>query len=1038
MTTVAKTPALRRAVDAIAHPAWMVAGTAWLIVLVAAGTLAQPSIGLYRAQERYFSAWVLFIGPLPLPGARLVLTVVFLCLLTKILFRSPWRWKALGSLIVHSGALLLLLGGFLTAYFSSEGNMLIHEGERSRIVNDYHRRELAVAEISPGADFDEETAFGQGWLCPGSTLRAAGLPFELAILETQRNCAPRQRTGPAPAEHKGFAARFTLETLEPEKEDEANVMGALLKIQGAGPDDGVVALYDGMPVAPSITAAGRTFELRLRHRIEVLPYEIELLDFEKQEHPGTSKARSYKSVVNLIEDGTARRVVIEMNEPLRHRGTTFYQASFTEGGPKEATVLAAVHNEGRVFPYVASLIMCAGLLLHLVLHLPRHFKGRSEGEEVRAGRSRWSLAAPVAGALLAAVLVFGYSPKSKPELAALKTLPVQEGGRIKPLDTFARAHLLQLRARERLGEMSALEWLLELVTAPEQAHARKVFLMRNPEALAALGLENREDHLYSFSELAPALARQSELLEKLLRAERKELAAVERQLVDDYHNAVLYHDLSRSLAPFLPDIAVPEILAARLGARPGESLSLYQLFSRVGSLRDLLADVESAEKFSDEQQAAFSVAQRMKALSEEGGATGPALCLLPPMTGGEIWSSPFAAIAARPVATGDQHAPFAALQDFVFAVRDKDSVGLASATTQLSELSRSASGVSARRLAWELRYNEWDLFTKSAFCYFAALLLVLAGWMGRPLLLHRMGLALLLAGYLMHVGGVAIRVGLLGRPPVSTLYESILFVAAVAVTAGLLYEAIKRSGLGLICSTIAGTVLMYIGFGYAAEGDSLQQLVAVLNSNFWLTIHVLTITTGYGATLLAGLVGHLALALYVLKPAARGAQADLDRNMAGLALFAVFFTLFGTILGGIWADQSWGRFWGWDPKENGALLIALTLLLLIHGRLSGLFSPLARAAGLVLACPVVALAWFGVNLLSVGLHSYGFTEGAALNLGLFCGFELLYAVLGYGWGSRRLRLATLAAPRPSPQPSPEGRGGTELAAATQPGSGESA
>ena len=107
------------------------------------------------------------------------------------------------------------------------------------------------------------------------------------------------------------------------------------------------------------------------------------------------------------------------------------------------------------------------------------------------------------------------------------------------------------------------------------------------------------------------------------------------------------------------------------------------------------------------------------------------------------------------------------------------------------------------------------------------------------------------------------------------------------------------------------------------------------------------------------------------------------------AIFALLFTAVGTMLGGVWADQSWGRFWGWDPKENGALWIVLWLIWLLHGRLAGQLAPLGFAAGLALVNIVVALAWFGVNLLSVGLHSYGFTDTAAYGLLIFCIAELL-------------------------------------------------
>jgi len=115
--------------------------------------------------------------------------------------------------------------------------------------------------------------------------------------------------------------------------------------------------------------------------------------------------------------------------------------------------------------------------------------------------------------------------------------------------------------------------------------------------------------------------------------------------------------------------------------------------------------------------------------------------------------------------------------------------------------------------------------------------------------------------------------------------------------------------------------------------------------------------------------------------------------MIAITFIALFFTLFGTILGGIWGDQSWGRFWGWDPKENGALLIVMWLLMLIHLRISGLVKAPGYALVLVLSNITVALAWFGVNLLSVGLHSYGFTDGAALNLLIFIILEICFGLL---------------------------------------------
>ena len=233
---------------------------------------------------------------------------------------------------------------------------------------------------------------------------------------------------------------------------------------------------------------------------------------------------------------------------------------------------------------------------------------------------------------------------------------------------------------------------------------------------------------------------------------------------------------------------------------------------------------------------------------------------------------------------------------------------------------------------------------------------------------------------------------IMGRPPVTTLYESVIFVSFIIVLLSIVLERFRRDGLGVFVGSVSGAILHFIGFSYASDGDTLGMLVAVLNSNFWLATHVTTITIGYGASLMAGLVGHLYLIFLVKKEKNETVLNSIFKNLFGITLIALFFTLFGTILGGIWADQSWGRFWGWDPKENGALLIVLWQLMMIHMRLSGLAKPAEFALGMGLNNIIVALAWFGVNLLQVGLHSYGFDDGVARNLYVFIVLELFFCL----------------------------------------------
>ncbi|PIE20185.1 MAG: hypothetical protein CSA66_01115, partial [Proteobacteria bacterium] len=159
---------------------------------------------------------------------------------------------------------------------------------------------------------------------------------------------------------------------------ERNRAGLRFRVVGAGAADGTYATLQGLRTPESIVVDGKRYVIDLRRRRTMLPFQIQLIDFEKRLHPGTGMAKAYSSTINLIENGGSRRVVIAMNEPMRHRGYTFYQSSFVEGQQGEATVLAVVKNVGRLFPYVSSIIICLGLLLHLLLKVPRLIRRSNE------------------------------------------------------------------------------------------------------------------------------------------------------------------------------------------------------------------------------------------------------------------------------------------------------------------------------------------------------------------------------------------------------------------------------------------------------------------------------------------------------------------------------------------------------------------------------------------------------------------------------------------------------------------------------------
>lgn len=258
-------------------------------------------------------------------------------------------------------------------------------------------------------------------------------------------------------------------------------------------------------------------------------------------------------------------------------------------------------------------------------------------------------------------------------------------------------------------------------------------------------------------------------------------------------------------------------------------------------------------------------------------------------------------------------------------------------------------------------------------------------------LFNKCSILLFIVGFISHLTGVIFRVIILQRPPVANLYESILFVGLIIALISIIISKLQKNNIGILIGSLICTILQFIAYSYSKSGDTFGVLIAVLDNNFWLGTHVIAITCGYGCSLLLSALAHIYLIKICFKPSIKNTSSmlTLNRYILALCLLSLFLTFLGTILGGIWADQSWGRFWGWDPKENGALLICLWLTAVLHGKISKQLDNLKFIAGSALTSITVALAWFGVNVLGTGLHSYGFTENIANNLFLFIIFELI-------------------------------------------------
>ncbi|MBC8312068.1 MAG: cytochrome c biogenesis protein ResB [Candidatus Marinimicrobia bacterium] len=362
---------MRSIIRKLGNPKIFVFTIMWMMILVFVGTIAQRDMGLYYAQQKYFSNWLAWFGPIPVPGGRLTMLVMFLNM-TSLLFRQTlWKIKKIGIIIVHLGALLLLIGGGITAWFSFEGNMVLDEGGQSNFIVNSQQSELAFINTTQ-LDYDDVFSLPEKILTNGNVLNPPDLPFSIEVIQFHPNAEAVRRTQPKGDYYHGLAKNFLLMPKENEKESEMNRSGVLFKISDTNSDaDGIYSLFLGQSIPQTLQVKDESFTLVLRRERIYLPFAIELLDFKRVLHPGTTIPKSFSSQVNLIENNIPRRVMIKMNEPLRHESYTFFQASFSQSESGETSILAVVKNYGRLFPYISSLIMSFGLLIHLLMQMPK-------------------------------------------------------------------------------------------------------------------------------------------------------------------------------------------------------------------------------------------------------------------------------------------------------------------------------------------------------------------------------------------------------------------------------------------------------------------------------------------------------------------------------------------------------------------------------------------------------------------------------------------------------------------------------------------
>jgi ABC-type transport system involved in cytochrome c biogenesis permease subunit len=568
----------------------------------------------------------------------------------------------------------------------------------------------------------------------------------------------------------------------------------------------------------------------------------------------------------------------------------------------------------------------------------------------------------VAVACLAANWLPRQTAKDDFDLSSFGKIPVLVGGRVKPLDTVARNSLLIIHGKQELRleggrRVSAMQWLADALFNPAVADQYPVFVVQNADVLGLFGWQQSDRKYFSFTEFTPFLKQIDEQATQSDKLEAVQRSAYQSAILNLRNGLSLYQRLKNSIQPEDAQNFIAE-LERFANSVPGAAMAASQRAAGENFDKAKLDDVAH-------------MIQRYERLSDMAYVLA-----VPPNQQNDEWHSVGNSLL-RSVGIGEVHpivVEYAVVGD---AYRANDRPRFNQHVRLLTDWFGKEQPNTTKRASFEFLFNRLQPFTQSMTLYVLAFLLACASWLGWSSALRRSAFYILLLALAIHTFGLVSRMYLQERPPVTNLYSSAIFIGWGAVIVALILERIFKDGIGAACAGAIGFVTLIIAHHLAGSGDTLEMLQAVLDTNIWLATHVVAITTGYSAMFLAGMLAIIYVVRGVFTTSLKKETADsLARMTYGVVCFATLFSFVGTVLGGIWADQSWGRFWGWDPKENGAVLIVLWCAIILHARWGGFI----RQRGLMIMALfgniVTSFSWFGVNMLGVGLHSYGFMQKA--------------------------------------------------------------
>ena len=995
---------------------------------------------------------------IPDPGLRIVWQlskslIVSVVLLIGLLLLFGKRG---GNVLIHLGVGLLMLGQFIFGDAQREERIAIFEGQRTQVAYELDTVELAFVDKSD-PEKNHVIAFDHPMLqrsvANGTYLSSEKLPFEVRVDRWMTNSTREDRkqppkpsdddfklTGKAIREYEFIelpksggaksqgnyaTAYITLRTKEDKKTIGSYAVSQLLN------DDAILFKAD----YEKAEAAGKEWDFGLRFRRNYKPYSLILDDVVMEEYTGTSKPKDYSSYVKINDDqgSTLQQGRIWMNNPMRFRGETFYQSGYMNGNLNpygvEQTTLQVVTNAGWLIPYVACVLSGLGMLVHFGGTFARFasrydrnaFMTKTESanaEQVNAKGAASKQAVAEAKAVskfsfvgLLPFMIAGFialwvgskamTPKvDRDEINwySFGQIPTQYGGRVKPLASAA-SEVLEILSNKKYAlsneghvyepvhktgkPIPAAQWIAGVMAREDWVLDSPLIRIDAVETTTAFGLKRHMSNRYSYNQIIAGRSKIRDQFNSLRATKREDWSFEQSKLAETLEKLSLFESLLDAYTPISPrDVSdTSQIVAFIDRLQPAvDDIRARSPIAVIPPLRS--PEVKPGEKAPPAKWDAF----------------GPAL---------------FETVKLKTMGVDSKTTSVLSFMELEQALgAEKKNASRINALVNKFKVDvqeEFGSSIRVGKVPFEAWYENFSPVSVASSLYVICGIMALLSFIFARQTLRSTAFWVCVLTLLVHTTAIVSRIYISERPPVVTLYSAAVFIGWAMVLFCTVTELLFPVSISVLVASVAGFLTLQVANGLAI-GDTMPVLEAVLDTQFWLSTHVISVSLGYSATFVAGFLGVglvIAALLERLGHASSGTGIfasmgksatdsipTLYRICYGVVCFGLFFSFVGTVLGGLWGDDSWGRFWGWDPKENGAMMIVLWNALLLHARWDKMVAALGFGILSVFGNIITAWSMFGTNLLGVGLHSYGFNKDTFYYLVYFALSQAIVIGLG--------------------------------------------